>query len=275
MKAARGAALLLVLWLILLLSGLVAGYALGARVESLQGNGLARSAVAREAARAGVEYAAARMLDPDPARRWAADGRDYGFDFDGIPVHVSVRDEAAKIDLNAASFELLQAFFAALGEPRESAVRLAGAVVDWRDADSLGQPAGGAEDADYAAAGLAWGAKDAPFDTVAELEQVLGMRPALYAAAAPYLTVHTGRAMPDAAFADALVRKAMGLDEPAAPVDPDAPPPPGSGTYSIDSRARLTDGRSTRLSVVMRMGGNGLPGSTYTTLRWQAEGAAK
>ena len=37
----RGAALLLVMWLILLLSGLVAGYAMSARIESMQGNGLA------------------------------------------------------------------------------------------------------------------------------------------------------------------------------------------------------------------------------------------
>ncbi|HQX90962.1 MAG TPA: general secretion pathway protein GspK, partial [Thermomonas sp.] len=36
----RGAALLMVLWLVLLLAGLVAGYALTARVESLQGNGV-------------------------------------------------------------------------------------------------------------------------------------------------------------------------------------------------------------------------------------------
>ena len=39
----RGAALLMVLWLVLLLAGLVAGYALTARVESLQGNGVAVS----------------------------------------------------------------------------------------------------------------------------------------------------------------------------------------------------------------------------------------
>ena len=46
--------------------------------------------------------------------------------------------------------------------------------MDWRDQDSLTQPAGGAEDDDYAAA--AWpGGKDAPFETVAELEQVMGM----------------------------------------------------------------------------------------------------
>ena len=44
----RGAALLLVMWLILLLSGLVAGYAVAARIESMQGNGLARGMAARE-----------------------------------------------------------------------------------------------------------------------------------------------------------------------------------------------------------------------------------
>ena len=84
----RGAALLLVMWLILLLSGLVAGYAAAARIESLQGNGLARGTEAREAARAGVEYAAARLLDADPARRWASDGRDNRFAFDGAQVEI-------------------------------------------------------------------------------------------------------------------------------------------------------------------------------------------
>ena len=51
----RGAALLLVMWLILLLSGLVAGYAAAARIESMQGNGLARGKSSSEAARAGVD----------------------------------------------------------------------------------------------------------------------------------------------------------------------------------------------------------------------------
>ncbi len=272
MRRQRGAALLMVLWLILLLGGLVAGYALSARVESLQGNGLGRELAAREAARAGVEFAVQRMLDPIPSRRWAADGRAYRFDFDGTRVDVEVRDETAKIDLNAAPPELLQAFFVALGEPRERAGKLAGAIIDWRDPDSLTQPGGGAEDADYAAAGLAWGAKDAPFASVAELEQVLGMRPALFAAAAPHLTVYTGSPTPDPGFADAIVRQAMGQGEKLPPIDPAAPTRPGSGTYSIDSRARRTDGRSARLSVVLRMGGNGLPGSTYTPLRWQADG---
>ena len=264
------------MWLVLLLSGLVAGYAMSARIASLQGNGAARGVVAGEAARAGVEYAVSRLLEPDPAQRWAADGRGYTFPFGRAEVVIEVRDESAKIDLNAAAPALLAGLFEALGEPRERAARMAGAVVDWRDPDNLSQPVGGAEDPAYAAAGLAWGAKDAPFDSVAELEQVLGMRPALYVAAAPHLTVYSGNATPDANIADGIVLAAMGLPARQAAIDPDAlPAGVGSGTYSIDSRARLPDGRSAHLSVVLRMGGNALPGSTYTPLRWQAGSDAR
>ncbi|MEO5629403.1 MAG: type II secretion system minor pseudopilin GspK [Thermomonas sp.] len=262
----HGAALLLVMWMILLLSGLVAGYAMAARIESMQGNGLARSVAAREAARAGMEYAVSRMLDVDPQQRWEADGRDYRFSFDGAQLDVSVRDETGKIDLNSAAPDLLAGLFRAVGEPRESAVRLAGTVVDWRDEDSLTQVSGGAEDANYAAAGLPWGAKDAPFETVAELEQVLGMRPALFHSVAPYLTVHSGAATPSQAFADGIVLQAMGLQRPQRLEA--GLPASGSGTYSIESRARLADGRRAHLSVILRAGGNGLPGSSYTPLRW-------
>lgn len=266
----RGVALLLVLWLVLLLAGIVAAFALSARVESTSGNGLARGVRAAQAARAGIELAVARMSDPEPQRRWTPDGSPHAFTLGDAEVEVAVRDENAKIDLNGAPLDLLARLFEQLGEPRDAANRLAGAIVDWRDPDSLTQPGGGAEDADYAAAGLEGGAKDAPFETVAEVEQVLGMRPDLYARAAPHLTVHSGNARPDARFADPVVRAALGL--PPAETAAGGPlPVGGSGTYSIDSRARLTDGRSAHLSVVVRVGGNALPGSTYTPLRWQDE----
>ncbi|MEO6155687.1 MAG: type II secretion system minor pseudopilin GspK [Thermomonas sp.] len=258
------------MWVILLLSGLVAGYAMSARIESMQGNGLARSVAAREAARAGVEYAVSRMLDADPGQRWVPDGRDYRFSFDGAQIEVSVRDETGNIDLNNAGPALFAGLLRAQGEPAESATRLAGVIVDWRDEDSLVQVAGGAEDSNYAAAGLAWGAKDAPFETVTELEQVLGMRPELFRSLAPYVTVYSSAAMPNAAFADGPVLQAMGVNRPQ-PID-DSVPTAGSGTYSIQSRARLANGRRAHLSVILRMGGNGLPGSSYTPLRWQ-EGA--
>ena len=49
----RGAALILVLWLIVLLTALIGGFALAARVEALQGRVLVRGLVASNAARAG------------------------------------------------------------------------------------------------------------------------------------------------------------------------------------------------------------------------------
>jgi len=61
----RGSALILVLWLIVLLTALVGGFALAARTENLQGRVLARGIVASNAARAGMEYALTRVALPD------------------------------------------------------------------------------------------------------------------------------------------------------------------------------------------------------------------
>jgi general secretion pathway protein K len=55
---------------------------------------------------------------------------------------------------------------------------LAAAIVDFRDEDDISS-VNGAESAAYHAAGLAHGPKNAPFETVTELDQVLGMDLAL------------------------------------------------------------------------------------------------
>lgn len=286
----RGAALILVLWLIALLTALVGGFALAARVENLQARVLVRGLVAQQAARAGLEYALTRIAAPDPRLRWRPDGRAYRWRYAGAEVEVRLVDENGKVDLNQADPALLAALLRAAGVEQDQAPRLAGAIVDWRDRDPLTQPAGGGEDADYASAGLPYGAKDAEFESVAELQQVLGMTPALYARLAPDLTVYSGRARPDPAFASARVLDAMGMNgaELVAQrerANPAAAAPQGeealdlalagegSGTYSIDSHARLADGREARLRAVVRAQGSAVPGLAYTTLRWE-EGAS-
>jgi general secretion pathway protein K len=285
-----GAALLLVMWLIALLTALIGGFALAARIEHMQGVVLSRGFVAAQAARAGAEYAITRVAISDPRLRWLSDGRPYPWTFANARIEVRIVDESGKVDLNNADATLLTGLFRALGQPRAQAGQMASAILDWRDADSLTQPAGGAEDADYASAGRPYGAKDAPFEDVAEVQQVLGMTPALYAQAAGLLTVYTGRAQPDPAFAAAPVLTAMGLEaeqvialreryDPASgqpqPTLPGGQPlvAGSSGTYSIESRARLADGRKSVLRIVVRTGGNGVPGSAYTPLRWE-EGAS-
>jgi len=281
--AHRGAALLLVMWLIALLASLIGAFALTARIERLQERVLSRGAIAGQAARAGLEMAMVKVDDQDPRRRWIPDGRAYHWSYAGIPVDVRLVDEQGKIDINAADPALLSALFRALGVPQDQATRVASAMVDWRDADSLTQPQGGAEDPDYASAGLPYGAKDAPFETVAEMEQVLGMKPAIYRLAAPYLTVFTGNGTPDAAFAAAPVLTAMGLDGPALVAAREARPAGADiglvagngGTYSIQSVARLREGRIATITGVVRTGGNGSPGSAYTALDWEEGTAAR
>lgn len=280
-----GAALLLVLWLIVLMTGLVGSFALLSRVEGLQGRALTRGLVAENAARAGIEYALTRVALADPRRQWRADGRPYRWRFADADVEVRLIDEGGKLDLNRADVPLLAALLRAVGVEQAQADRLAAVIADWRDTDQLSQPAGGGEDRDYANAGLPYGAKDAEFESVAELQQVLGFTPAIYARLQPHVTVFSGRARPDPAFASAEVLDALGMNgqdvvaqrqrldpasgQPAQGPDDGLPGAVGSGTYSIDSRAQLADGRVAVLRVVVRAGGSAIPGTAYTALRWE------
>lgn len=284
----RGAALLLVLWLVALLAALVGAFALIAQVEHLQGQVLFRGVVARQVSRAGLEYALARLAEQDPRLVWIPDGRRYAWTYHGAAVELQVVDEQGKVDLNLADMPLLSGLLQATGSERHDADTIAAAILDWRDPDPLTQPAGGAEDPQYAAEGLPYGAKDGPFEDVSELQQVLGVDRDVFTRLAPHVTVHSGRPRPDPAFAAAPVLTALGLDagqvlalrrswDPASGLPPPAMPGlapfigDGSGTYSIDSRARLRDGRETVLRAVVRAGGSGLPGSTYTPLEWEEE----
>ena len=274
MTRAGGAALLLVLWLIALLTALVGAYALTARIEGLQGRTEVDGLAAREAARAGIEYALTRLASNDPAIQWVPDGRAYRWRFGQAVVAMEIADESGKVDLNAADATLLSNLFRAIGEEPDRAARLASAIVDWRDPDSLTQPQGGAEDADYGAAGLPYGAADMPFATVAEVEQVLGMTPTTFARVSPFLTVFSGMPAPNPQFAPPQVLQAMGVDARQAKAGVgDGFVGGGTGTYSIRSQAQLPNRSRAALLVVVRSGGSGLPGSAYVPLRWE-EGEA-
>ena len=279
----RGAALLLVLWLLVLLIGLLGVFALTARTEGLQAHNLARSAAARYAAEGGAELAVLRLLSNDEARRWIPDGRPYRYAYEDYQLEVRIVDETGKIDLNAATPDLLAGLLRAVGVAESRAQALAAAIVDFRDSDDLLNAGIGAEDREYAAAGLPYGAKDGSIVAVAELQQVLGMDAALYERLRPYLSVHSGQVRPNEQFAPGPVLQAMGLApeqvatvlagrEPAqagAPRNPaDAIAPRGTGTYSISSRATRSDGTQARITVTLRMGGNGASGSLYTPLAW-------
>lgn len=271
----RGAALVLVLWLVALLTATIGAFALSARVEYMQGKVTADLGAGQEIAHAGVDYALSRMHATPTQPAWHADGRRYRWQFDGRTVELRVIDEAGKVDLNQADRPLLEGLLRALGVEATRATQVAGAVLDWRDVDDLRQPSGGAESADYAAAGYPYPAKNARFDSIGELQRLIGMDADLYEQLAPLVTVY-GQARPDARLAQAPVLTAMGMDAALVIAARERETPGGggamgggSGIYSVDSRVRMGDEREAVLRTVVRLAPEGAAGMPYTVVRWE------
>jgi general secretion pathway protein K len=310
-RGRRGLALVAVLWVLMLLSLVAASFMAttrtevnltrnqieNARAEALADAGVYRALLGLLAVRGNFEAGddVARVLESgSPAQEnradepafpeaWRSDGTVYAWSFGGGAVRMAIQDEAGKIDLNGAADELLRGLFLAaewtgpdgetVGLDAAAADALTDAVRDFADTDDL-KRLNGAEDDDYAAAGLPWGAKDTPFAAVEELQQVLGMTPPLYRALAPALTVHTGSKGVDTNSAPRAVLLALPGGE-AAAVDAHlaarAEAPKGAGPaflgaegLSARSRGRVytirAEGRSPGAAVfareaVVRLGG--------------------
>ena len=286
----RGVAFIVVIWLMALLVVLLGAFALITRTEGMQARHLYDATVARYAAEAGINQAAYFLSVPDPQLRWIPDGREYVFDFDEAQIQVTITDESGLIDLNAADMTMLTELFAGIGVEPDQATALAAAIQDWRDADDLVSP-NGAEDNEYAAEGVSWGPKNAPFRMVSELMQVLGMTPEIFSQVEPAVTVYSGQSRPNLAFAPYEIilaipgmtpELAQQIIEARHAWDPSsgAPPPMlpdgsplmaqgGTGTYSIQSRATLPNEAWTQVDATIRLGGGGVSGMAYTVLRWQ------
>jgi general secretion pathway protein K len=292
-KSERGIAFVLVLWVIAMLSIMLGSFALVARTENMQSRHLFDTTQARYAAEAGLNLAIFELRKADPMQKWIADGRPYRFGYGDAEIEVSIQDDSGKIDINAAANngDLLVNLFVTHGVDLDRAVALSDAVKDWIDADDLKQP-NGAEAEDYKAAGLTYAPKNAPFDTVSELQQVLGMTYDIYQRIEPAITIYSGRSTPNAGFANEDALRALYPDappeviaqlvqqiqsqppggDPGAVLAPDGTPIMAGGgglTYSVKSRAKLPNGASTVLDATIRMGGVSSAGRPFVILRWR------
>jgi len=284
----KGIALVLVLWVTLLMSVIAGSFALSARTESIQSRILFNEAQARFMAEGGLNRAVFELRNPDPESRWIADGRVYNMELDGVEVEIKMIDESGKIDLNQANEELLIGLFASVGVDLDEAIGIADKIMDWKDADEEVRLEG-AEDGDYFSAGYQYGAKDAPFDTVPELLQVMGISYEMYRKIEPALTVYSGRESVNLAFAPKEVL--MAIDGVTAEMAEDyivqrheiedvntALPVLADGytgqlrgggtTFSIVSKATLPNKQFAEIDATIRMGGN-LQGRPYRVVRWR------
>jgi general secretion pathway protein K len=277
----HGIALLVVLWVVALLSLIAGSSALSVRTQTSLVDNLLASAKARAAAQAGVHYAVSQLLHPDPEQRWRTDGTVYEMLFSDARLRIAVTDEAGKIDLNAASGDLLGRLLRAAGIEHDRAAALVDAILDWRDPDDLHR-LNGAEKDDYRAAGSRYLPRNGPFQSRDEVALVAGMQPGYFAAIQDALTVHSGSASVDPAVAVPLVRAALDLVAPGpgtgnsdadqSPANSPAIASPrrnaAAAALSVHVQADMPSGARQRVTAVIKLR-SAQPGSPFSVLAWQ------
>ena len=274
MRRQSGVALVLVLWVMTLLAVIAGNFAFSMRGEAQIARNLLVNAQAKSRADAGAQLAWFELMKPsaDP-QRWQANGVAHELMMDGTLVRISILDESGKIDLNTAPDELLKALFRYSGLSEEASSTLLNAVLDWRSPGNL-RRLNGAKEEQYRAAGKNYGPANAPFETVDELQRVLGMSPDLYRTLAPALTVYSRQPGINPAFASRDVLLAFPGVNPAAveqflvqrqyALANGQPVPPFAGTgsfaasarssaYSVRSEARTADGIAFVRQTVVRI----------------------
>lgn len=232
MRRQRGAALLLVLWVLALLSVLLGGLAGWVQLESRQALWHRQHTQTVLAAQAGVALA---MAD----RHWIADGRERLLTFDDAQLHVSLRSERGKLYLvNAEAHDLTRLALACGASPAQ-ATQVAKAL-DARRKQGL-----------------------APFRVLEEVRQLPGMSQALYRQLLPELTLWSDLDRPAPTFASALMRQALNLPQQSAQgADP-------GEVLVVDSRAQRPGGYEARLQVTVLLSPTEDGAQPYRVLRWQ------
>lgn len=191
LRAQRGIALILVLWLTVLLTTIAASFAFGMRHEALAARNSVEVAKVRAAADGAIERTVYELTRPRLPDAWVADGSTHSYVDGDVTLSVVATDESSKIDINTAPDALITGLLVNIGgADADTAAHLLDAMADWRDQDDLKRP-NGAEAPDYQAAGLKYVPANAPFETIGEAARVLGMTPSIFARIAPSVTVYS------------------------------------------------------------------------------------
>lgn len=282
----RGIALVIVLWVVVLLTVIVSSFVFQARGQTRLTGNLEAGARAEALADAGVYRGIYEQFkSPTDRQRWWPDGRVHDIGFGEARLQISIMDETAYIDLNAAREPLLLGLLTSAGVEVGQAQALVDAMIDWRDADDLSRPSGAERDA-YAALGKV-GPANVNFRTVEELKAVLGMTPELFGRIKGALTVYSNApginaivaprqvlmALPgaEAGQVDAFIAARQAeLDAGLTPT-PFPPAGPysvsGSDVYNVRSIARLDEGTEFVREAVLRLTGD--PKQPISFLDWR------
>ena len=279
-----GFVIIAVLWILIALATLASIYSIyignSALALAVVDDGLQTEA----AVSTGLELTAYRMTIPtkEPLPTRGA----FVFRLGRANVAVNFTSENARVDLNAASKDMLAGLFAALGAPSEAAATYADRIIGWRTAPKRGEEA--SEDTLYRTAGRTYLPRGAPFAHVSELWLVHGLPPALIERALPFVTIYSGKAEINVFDAPPEVLAALPGMTPArlnsfldrresTPREPEALPlllgpdqkgatAEGSDGVRVLVRVSFDNGRKTASEAVIMLGASDAP---YRVLSWR------
>jgi general secretion pathway protein K len=285
----KGLALVLVLWVLSLLTIMAGSFALSMRREASVIAGLRNNAQAMAIAESGIAMAEMMLLNSDPNKRWRVDGNIYQISSMDAEVRVRLLSETGKIDINQADQIALQGLMTHAPVDEEQQTRLVNAILDWRDQDDLVR-IDGAEKKEYQAAGLSYVPRNKPFQSLEELQLVLGMDKSVFLWIEPLVTVYSGQQQVNLQLAAKEVLQTIPkLDTDlvdsyiAARLDsainnlPAPPFPSGSGqnnaagqnnVLTVVSEALLDDESSAVISAVIKQS-NETQATPFQVLKWE------
>lgn len=262
----RGFALVIVLWTLVLLSFLMTHIVTTGRTEARIAANLVANAEAEAQADGAVMEAVFRLVDGSDGH-WSVGDGPYVLPLRRARATVTLSAESGKINPNAAPIELMAALLTACGAEPAQAGSVAAAILDWRDPGDRPR-LGGAKLPQYRAAGLDHAPPNAPFESLDELQRVLGMTPELFRCLKPHLSLYQA-AQPDPGLADPVVLtalKALPTRQAANSGGPIA------RTISITARATTETGGHFLRHAVIRL--EGAASQSYAILAWDSDADA-
>jgi general secretion pathway protein K len=202
----RGFALVIVLWTLVLLSFLMTHMVTSGRTETRIAANFVANAEAEALAEGAVMETVFRLIDASDSH-WNVEDAPHLLKLRRATATVTVRAESGKVNPNAAPIELMAALLAACGAEPAQAGSLAAAVLDWRDPGDRPR-IGGAKLPQYRAAGLDYAPPNAQFESLDEIQRVIGMTPELFRRVKPHLSLYQP-GEPDPHTADPVVAAAL------------------------------------------------------------------
>ncbi len=273
----RGAALVVVLWILTLLTTVAASYSYTVRAEIQMTRNRVGVEQAKLLAEEGINRAVLDLLRPEESRVWRDGVGPVAVEIGHAKVTVSVRDCAGLVDLNAAAPEVLQRLLSGFVAEPAQRDRLVDALLDWRDKDELVRLQG-AEEREYLATHRSAGPKNGPFEYVEELGSVLGFTPRLVEELSPYVTIHSGLPGINAKYAPASLLRLFSAVELVSVAGEEAESgreaatrtlfvEQESGVFEVLATARLSDGANATVQAMVRLGSAELIG--FQVMSWR------